>query len=87
MDILECRVIFTRKEHECFSCLRVFPEGTEMQYQTVVDSGEFYHSYMCQTCVHYAHEQARRMEIERGEFYNPRDKDIWDKIEEKVNNG
>ncbi|MDP2692797.1 MAG: hypothetical protein Q8O88_04125 [bacterium] len=41
----------TRKPHRCFACLRTFPEGTKMNYQTNVYDGDLYSLYTCETCI------------------------------------
>lgn len=44
------KIVITRKPHVCFSCLRKFPEGTEMRYWTGTTSDGFYSVYCCKTC-------------------------------------
>ena len=49
MDILQDKDVVTRKEHQCFACLRTFPKGTKMNVRVVVDDyiGRL---YSCDTC-------------------------------------
>ena len=49
--LLKNKVVKTKKQHECFSCLRVFPTGTKMNYQAGVHDGDFSTCYSCMTCV------------------------------------
>lgn len=44
------KIVITRKPHVCFSCLRKFPEGTEMRYWTGMTSDGFNSVYCCETC-------------------------------------
>jgi hypothetical protein len=41
----------TRKVHRCFSCLRIFPQGTLMRYQVCTYEGDFCTTYACSTCM------------------------------------
>lgn len=48
--ILQDKLVKTRKEHYCFSCLRRFPIGTDMWYWSGIYEGDFNSSYTCKTC-------------------------------------
>ena len=49
MKTLRFKRVKTRKEHQCFACLRLFPPGTEMMMQTCA-SNDIYTIYNCDTC-------------------------------------
>jgi len=49
MDILEDKIVNTRKKHKCFACLETFPSGSKMQRQVIVDDG-IGQIYTCQNC-------------------------------------
>lgn len=51
MDVIGRKVVLTRKPHICFGCGREFPKGTKMERSCVVDSGEAWTCYLCQTCI------------------------------------
>ena len=48
--LLTDKPVLTRKEHQCFGCLRVFPAGSRMQYWSGVFDGDFGAGYSCDTC-------------------------------------
>lgn len=43
--------VVIRKQRQCFSCFRVFPTGTKMNYNSGVYEGDFSAVYSCMTCV------------------------------------
>lgn len=45
------RFVTIRKSHKCWGCNREFPKGTEMAYDSWIDSTEWAHGYFCSTCV------------------------------------
>ena len=47
---LRYKNVTTRKEHQCFACLQIFPPKTEMNRSVNVSDGEIYSIYMCITC-------------------------------------
>lgn len=51
MDILNPRVVVTRKSHICFGCAREFPKGTKMELSCIVDGGTAWTCYLCPTCM------------------------------------
>jgi hypothetical protein len=48
--VLSDRNVVTRKSHMCFGCLRTFPKGMKMHYQTNIYDGSFCAIYSCPTC-------------------------------------
>ncbi len=50
MTILQTKAVKVRKNRQCFSCLRVFPIGTQMTYQANIYEGDFCQVYWCETC-------------------------------------
>ncbi|MCK9442312.1 MAG: hypothetical protein M0Q13_12945 [Methanothrix sp.] len=40
----------TKKEHECWGCLRKIPINTIMLYETWLWENEFVHGYFCDIC-------------------------------------
>lgn len=53
MDILENKIVTTRKEHRCYGCTRKFPKNSRLQVITSVDNGEVRRVYWCDTCRSY----------------------------------
>lgn len=45
------RFVTIRKSHKCWGCNREFPKGTEMAYDSWIDSTKWFHGYFCSTCV------------------------------------
>ena len=45
------KMVTTRKPHVCFGCGRRFAEKTRMEKCLVVDGGDAWSCYLCQTCV------------------------------------
>jgi hypothetical protein len=58
---LKMKVVTTRKKHRCFSCCRLFPEGTKLNYYVGIVEGDFSAVYSCNTC-------AKLMNIYAGEY-------------------
>ena len=50
MDILTCKHVITRKEHNCWGCRRLFPKGSLLKFVTAVDQGDFGSVYWCSVC-------------------------------------
>ena len=46
----EYKLVTTRKEHKCWSCLRRIPAKSKMYKWACVDSGDFNNGYTCETC-------------------------------------
>lgn len=67
-DLLEYKLVKTNTTHKCFACLSKIPPKTKALYQTVVDSGQFYHTYMCETCQRYAQEIDQPSVIKEGAY-------------------
>lgn len=53
MNILEDKIITTRKTHKCFGCAREFKPKSKLQLLVHVDSGDFSKTYWCETCRKY----------------------------------
>ena len=51
MTTLSNKTVVVRKQRQCFSCLRVFPTGTKMNYWSGISEGDFSSVYSCMTCV------------------------------------
>jgi len=50
MHVLKDKIVTTRKDHQCFGCLKMFPAGSRMAYQFNVDSGDTSSIYTCRPC-------------------------------------
>ena len=48
---LKSVIVKTKKQHQCFSCLRIFPSNTKMNYSAGIYEGDFSAGYSCMTCV------------------------------------
>ena len=53
-DILDQRIVKTRKHHCCFGCLASIPVGSTVERTTNVGSGEIYTNYLCEDCVEFS---------------------------------
>ena len=49
-NYISSKDVVTRKEHQCFSCYRVFPKGTKMNRNTSSDMGTIFTVHSCMTC-------------------------------------
>jgi len=47
---LSSKIVKTRKQHQCFYCIRNFPKKTKMMSCTFVDNGKISTNYQCKTC-------------------------------------
>lgn len=52
-ELLDQRVVKTRKHHCCFGCLASIPVGSTVERSTIVDSGGIYATYLCEDCVEF----------------------------------
>ena len=50
MDILNDKIVKTRKDHQCHGCLKTIKSGSNVWSQTVADSGECYTTYNHKIC-------------------------------------
>ncbi len=50
MSSLSHKLVKTRKAHQCFSCFRLFPAGSELYKWTSVYEGSICSGYTCHTC-------------------------------------
>lgn len=48
-ELLNSRRVTTRKNHVCFGCGRIFPAGTKMTVDVVIDDS-IWNCYLCSTC-------------------------------------
>lgn len=48
-ELLNQKIVVTRKPHNCFGCGRSFPAGTLMRSETVKDF-KLFRYYLCCTC-------------------------------------
>ena len=44
------KIVKTTKEHKCFGCEKVFPEGTRMLFQETSRHGTIQRIYLCEKC-------------------------------------
>ena len=51
MDILENKMVTTRKPHNCWGCTKEFPAGTEMGFMKGADAGVISRSWWCDDCI------------------------------------
>lgn len=51
MTCLSNKTVRTKKPHRCFSCLRLFPTNTKMNYWTGIYENDFSAVYSCMACV------------------------------------
>lgn len=47
---LKYKEVTSRKQHKCFSCLRIFPPRTKLRYWVGIYDGDFGSVYNCVTC-------------------------------------
>lgn len=53
MEFYESKTVKTKRAHFCSFCERLFPVGTEMEYEHGKYDGEFFSRYTCPDCVKY----------------------------------
>jgi len=54
---LSYKVVQTRKPHRCYGCAKLFPTGSILAYQFLVDGGDTGSCYFCQDCDCWLREQ------------------------------
>ena len=50
-DVIDQRIVKTRKSHRCFGCLEMIPTGSNVLRSTITDGGEIYANYLCKDCM------------------------------------
>jgi len=50
-EVLECKNVITRKEHQCFGCCIKFPKGSNMAVHVEVGDGGICRTYWCDVCI------------------------------------
>jgi hypothetical protein len=50
MNLLEQKIVKTRKEHECFACTRSFAKDSKMELQVLTDCSGIWSVYVFETC-------------------------------------
>jgi len=50
MEVLQNKVVKTRKKHNCWGCAKEFPTGSKLTYTVSVDGGDFADAYWCDVC-------------------------------------
>jgi len=68
MKVLSYKIVKTRKQHQCFSCLRYFPEKTEMTSCTFIADGSIWTKYQCEDCHELFDEDGGLFKDEDGGF-------------------
>lgn len=53
-DILDQRIVKTRKPRRCFGCLASITVGSKAERTTYVDGGEIYTNYLCEDCMEFS---------------------------------
>lgn len=71
-NFIRKKQVCTRKEHQCFACLDVYPIGTHMTVSVNTDCGEIYSLYSCEIC---------------ETLMNTYAQDLWDYAESCFNEG
>lgn len=51
VTVLKSKNVVTKKQHQCLTCLRLFPSNTKMNYWAGLYEGDFNSHYCCMTCV------------------------------------
>jgi len=51
VDVLEERVVKTRKQHQCHGCRTMIPAGQPAEVAVCAEGGELSRTYTCQTCM------------------------------------
>jgi len=50
MDIIESKMVTTRKPHKCWGCRREFPAGEKMKFVKCIDGGQITNVHWCEVC-------------------------------------
>lgn len=61
------KIVTTKKAHTCFSCLRKFDAGTQMDKWSCVYEGSWNSGYTCMTCDE-IHDIQRKIDYWMGDF-------------------
>ena len=51
MDVLEDKMVTTRKPHDCWGCAKKFPTGTRMWFTKTADGGGISMAWLCEECI------------------------------------
>ena len=49
-ELFRQKIVKTTKEHKCFGCEKVFPQGTRMLFQETSKHGTIQRIYLCEKC-------------------------------------
>ena len=84
MDILDQRIVTTRKEHCCTGCARKFPKGSTLQAVKCAEFGNVSTAYWCPTCQSYWNKYMEYGDsIACGELKSE-DPEGWEKVRQEV---
>lgn len=81
-EVIENKIVLTRKAHKCSACYRNFEKATEMIYQVSVDADTWYHDYYCHTCREFVKRNYDRYNFEEPitDSYPDVFEDEWEKV-------
>lgn len=52
-EVLESKVVQTKKSHRCYGCARKFSSGSILHVEKSVQDGQWCSFYLCQDCYHH----------------------------------
>lgn len=84
MDILDAKIVTTRKEHHCYGCARKFPKGSRLQVVTSVDGGEIGSAYWCPTCQAYWQKHMEYGDLIAYGELKQEDSEGWEEVRKEV---
>jgi hypothetical protein len=70
-QVLREKLVTTRKEHQCWGCLKVFPAQTQMLLQAVLNEGSVSNEYTCKDCQGWIKDNTGEWSIEDWESISP----------------
>ena len=76
-EVLKEKMVPTKKDHQCWGCLKVFPANTQMLYQAVVHEGSIASLYTCTHCRDWIHENTYNWGIDEWESVYQGDIGRW----------
>lgn len=76
------KVVKTRKEHRCFTCLDKIPKNSDMLFISGKFDGQMYSMYLCECCTKFRQMNSEWFEdgIGQGEFKGEKDYEEFKKL-------
>lgn len=85
MNFHNSKSVVTKKKHRCMGCYGVYPAGTKMEKASGYFDGDFYHGYLCGTCVSFLDLYSKEYSIDTDGYDEGslKDFDEWKNLKNK----